>query len=53
MSLSEEPLAIKGGRAREWVRRHPIISFFLIAYAFSWTLWGIAAVGGGQIVFLR
>jgi membrane protease YdiL (CAAX protease family) len=52
MTVSPEPVVRKGGRARHWVARHPIISFFLLAYAFSWSLWAIAALGGGQIVFL-
>lgn len=53
MTVMDEPVAVpKGGRARRWVSRHPIVSFFLLAYAVSWTLWGIAAVGGGQVVFL-
>jgi membrane protease YdiL (CAAX protease family) len=53
MTISHEPAAPPGGGfARRWIRRHPVISFFLLAYAFSWTLWGIAALGGGQVVFL-
>ena len=52
MTISAGPIAIEGGRARRWIRRHPIISFFLIAYAISWTLWGVAALGGGQVPFL-
>lgn len=37
---------------RGWIAGHQIISFFLLAYTISWSLWGIAALGGGQIVFL-
>jgi membrane protease YdiL (CAAX protease family) len=37
---------------RGWIAGHQIISFFLLAYTISWSLWGIAALGGGQIAFL-
>jgi len=39
-------------RISGWVTRHPFASFVLVAYGISWTLWGIAAVGGGTVVFL-
>ena len=41
-----------GGGLRGWIAGHQIVSFFLLAYAISWSLWGIAALGGGQVVFL-
>jgi uncharacterized protein len=39
-------------RATGWVTRHPFLVFVLIAYAVSWSLWGIAVAGGGIVVFL-
>jgi membrane protease YdiL (CAAX protease family) len=35
-----------------WVRRHSFVAFVLLAYAISWTLWLISAVGGGTVPFL-
>lgn len=35
-----------------WVRRHPFAAFVAIAYAISWTLWLVAALGGGTVPFL-
>lgn len=35
-----------------WVRRHRFISFVVLAYAISWSLWLVAWLGGGQIPFL-
>jgi membrane protease YdiL (CAAX protease family) len=53
MTLSDEPVAPpSGGFARRWIRGHPVLSFFLLTYVISWTLWGLAALGGGQVVFL-
>jgi membrane protease YdiL (CAAX protease family) len=37
---------------RGLIARHRVISFFALAYSISWSLWGIAAVGGGQVIFL-
>lgn len=34
------------------MRRHQFLTFVGLAYAFSWTLWLLAAVGGGQIPLL-
>jgi membrane protease YdiL (CAAX protease family) len=38
--------------ARAWVGRHPFPAFVGLAYAFSWSCWLLAAVGGGRIPFL-
>ena len=35
-----------------WLTRHPVVSFFLLTYLISWSLWGVAAVGGGRTAFL-
>jgi uncharacterized protein len=35
-----------------WVRRHPFGAFVAIAYALSWSLWLVAALGGGTVPFL-
>ena len=37
---------------RGWVRRHPFSTFVALSYAISWSLWLIAARGGGQVPFL-
>ncbi|MFM9921277.1 DUF6544 family protein [Lacisediminihabitans sp. H27-G8] len=37
---------------RAWIANHRLVSFFILAYAISWTLWGIAALGAGQVVFI-
>jgi membrane protease YdiL (CAAX protease family) len=34
--------------SRAWVTRHPFMSFVVLAYAFSWSFWGLAAAGGGR-----
>lgn len=36
----------------ELIERHPSAGFVAIAYTFSWTMWGIAAAGGGDVPFL-
>jgi membrane protease YdiL (CAAX protease family) len=38
--------------AHGWVKRRPFLAFVLLAYAFSWSFWGVAAAGGGRITFL-
>ena len=38
--------------AHPWVQRHQFLTFVGLAYAFSWTLWLLAAIGGGRIPFL-
>lgn len=35
-----------------WVRRRPFLAFVLLAYAISWSLWLVAALGGGTVPFL-
>ena len=50
MSLEEG--ATVNGKRQGWITTHQIPSFFVLAYAISWSLWGIAALGGGQVVFL-
>ena len=32
--------------------RHRFLAFVVLAYAISWGLWGVAAVGGGRVPFL-
>ena len=33
------------GAYRAWVARHPLVAFFVLAYAFSWLFWAPAALG--------
>jgi membrane protease YdiL (CAAX protease family) len=42
----------RSGAARAWVTRHPFATFVAMAYAFSWSFWLLAAVGGGRVPFL-
>ena len=35
-----------------WVDRHRFLAFVVLAYAISWSLWLVAAVGGGRVPFL-
>lgn len=37
---------------RQWVVRHRFLAFVVLAYGISWSLWAIAAAGGGRIPFL-
>jgi membrane protease YdiL (CAAX protease family) len=30
---------MKGSTSREWVKRHPLTAFFVLAYALSWLMW--------------
>ena len=35
---------------RRWVRRYPVVAFFLLTYVFSWSVWLLAvpiAAGAG------
>ena len=50
--MTSELSATEHSKMRRWIADHQVPSFFLLAYAISWALWGIAALGGGQIVFL-
>lgn len=34
-------------RQKEWISEHPLGTFFLLAYAFSWSCWLISYVLGG------
>jgi membrane protease YdiL (CAAX protease family) len=38
--------------ARRRALRHPFLLFVAFAYTFSWSLWALAALGGGTVVFL-
>lgn len=44
--------AARGSRIGSWVGRHRFIAFVVITYAISWSLWLVAALGGGQVPFL-
>jgi membrane protease YdiL (CAAX protease family) len=50
--MSKMQNTTENGNLRSWVAGDQILSFFLLAYAISWSLWGIAALGSGQVVFL-
>ena len=36
-NLSSRPIAVSGGLG-QWIRQHPLLSFFVMAYAISWVL---------------
>jgi membrane protease YdiL (CAAX protease family) len=36
----------------QWVTRHRFMTYVALAYGISWTLWGIASIGGGRVPFL-
>ncbi len=40
------------GKGGDWVGQHRFLTFVVLAYAVSWSLWLIAANGGGYIPFL-
>lgn len=44
--------AVGGGTRHPWVHHHAFVTFVALAYGISWSLWLIAALGGGQITFL-
>ena len=45
-----QPARPKSGN--RWVDRHRFLTFVVLAYAISWSLWLISAVGGGRVPFL-
>lgn len=50
--MTSKQSAIENKKLRSWIAGHQVLSFFLLAYVISWSLWGIAALRGGQAVFL-
>jgi uncharacterized protein len=38
------PTVVRHG-VRDWVAEHPVTSFFVLAYAYSWLLWAAPALG--------
>jgi len=38
--------------AADWVATHPLATFVLVTYGISWSLWAVAAAGGGSIPLL-
>ena len=40
------------GTLSHWVSRHPFTTYVALAYGISWTLWVIALIGGGTLLFL-
>lgn len=48
-----EPTDVSGTRSlRGWISGHPLLSFFLMSYAISWSLWGLSMLGGGPLLFV-
>jgi hypothetical protein len=43
---------VVNSRIGKWVGRHRFIAFVALTYGMSWSLWLIAALGGGQVPFL-
>ncbi|MEX5298334.1 type II CAAX endopeptidase family protein [Kocuria sp. CPCC 205292] len=37
---------------RDWAGTHPVIGYLLLAYAFSWSSWGLASLIGGAGAFV-
>lgn len=37
---------------RGWIGDHQILSYFLLTYAISWSLWGFSSLGGGPVLFV-
>ena len=43
---------VRSEARNRWVDRHRFLAFVILAYAISWGLWLVAAVGGGRVPFL-
>jgi uncharacterized protein len=58
--LTSPPAAVRGGERlgyRGWIARHPVVAFFVGAYAFSWLLWvapafGLRGPGGAVLLYV-
>lgn len=52
MSTRTEPLAQASTSPRPtgWLERHPVAGFVVIAYAFSWSLWGVSWALGDTVL---
>jgi uncharacterized protein len=50
MATSDQP--VPSPTQGRWVDRHRFLAFVVLAYAISWGLWLVAAVGGGRVPFL-
>jgi membrane protease YdiL (CAAX protease family) len=53
MALVAEPRAgvpVRGSRFTDWVRRHPLGGFVVLAYGLSWTAWIPGLLGGPSVV---
>lgn len=37
---------------RQLIGDHQVLSFFVLTYAISWSLWGLSALGGGPVLFV-
>ena len=44
-NLGKEPGLSRRGPAGRAIRRHPLVTFFLLAFAFSWWPWPLYALG--------
>jgi uncharacterized protein len=44
---AEQRHAAAATRWHDWIGAHPLVSFFALAYAISWTAWGAAYLGLG------
>src|SRR5918995_7379850 len=58
--LTTSPTAVRDESRegfRDWIARHPIVAFFVGAYAFSWLLWlgpafGLRGPGGAVLLYV-
>lgn len=46
------PQPVRTSRIGDWVRRHRFLAFVALTYGISWSLWLVAALGGGEVPFL-